>query len=56
MEEKNVLELAEPLLKTWSSDSHFMSMILLQENAIDWILNNYIIYMVGFFSKTTNML
>lgn len=36
------LKLAEPLLSTWSSESHLMSMILNQQNAYQWLMNNYI--------------
>lgn len=41
MSDKIILDLKKPLLKTWSSESHLMSMILQQENAREWILNNY---------------
>lgn len=42
MKERKVLNLASPILRTWSSESHLMSMILQQENAKEWIFNNYI--------------
>lgn len=42
MHEQKILKLAKPLLRTWSSESHLMSMILLQEDSVGWILNNYI--------------
>ena len=40
------LNLAKPILKTWSSESHFMSMILDMDGAKDWIANNYV-QMIG---------
>lgn len=46
MIEKKNLNLEKPILKTWSSESHFMSMILGMEGSKDWIANNYI-QMIG---------
>ena len=42
MDERIILNIEKPLLRTWSSESHLMSMILAQENAERWIFNNYI--------------
>lgn len=57
MLERKVLNLKKPLLKTWSSESHLMSMILNQEDAMQWIFNNYI-NLLGYSipSKNQNLL
>jgi len=42
MMERKILDLAKPILSTWPAESHLESMILLQENAIEWMFDNYI--------------
>ena len=49
MAERKILDLAKPILRTWSSESDLESMALLQENAIDWMLDNYV-NMIGYWN------
>ena len=42
MSDRIVHDLAEPILRTWASESHLESTALLQENAMEWMFDNYI--------------
>lgn len=42
MRECKILDLAKPFLRTWSSGSNLESITLLQENALEWIFDNYV--------------
>ncbi len=42
MKERIILNIQKPIMKTWSSESQLMSMILSQDSAMSWIFNNYI--------------
>lgn len=57
MEERKVLELAKPILRTWSSESQFESILLLQKNGLEWIYDNYINLLGSWddFEKTSNL-
>lgn len=41
MSERKILDIAKPILRTWSSESHFESIVLLQESAMEWMFDNY---------------
>lgn len=40
--DRNIHKLAKPILRTWASESHLESMALLEENAVEWMFDNYI--------------
>ena len=42
MSEYKILPLAKPVLRTWASESNLESIALLQENAMEWMFDNYI--------------
>ena len=42
MNEQKILDLAKPILRTWSSESNLESIALLQEDAMEWMFDNYI--------------
>lgn len=41
MNEIKILGIANPILRTWASENHLFSMILLEENSLEWVYNNY---------------
>ena len=53
MSERKILDLAKPILRTWSSGSNLESIALLQENAIEWMFDNYI-NLIGHWSYQGN--
>ena len=42
MRECRTLDLAKPILRTWSSESHFESILLLQNGAMEWLFDSYV--------------
>lgn len=52
---RKIIELKNPLLSTWSSESHFMSLILNQKGSMSWIFNNYI-NLIGHYFEDTKMI
>ena len=42
MSDFKILPLAKPVLRTWSSESNLESIALLQEDAMEWMFDNYI--------------
>ena len=52
---KKVIMIEKPILSTWSSESHFMSLILKQKEAMSWVVNNYM-NLIGHFFEDTQMI
>lgn len=52
---RKVIELKKPMLSTWSSESHFMSLILNKNEASAWIFNNYM-NLLGHYFEDTKMI